>query len=126
MELPSISLIKARLKFWRKILGLKRWSISIGYASIEEENIAYIVPLKRKKTAHITLNDIGKYNFIIASYYDNILLHELFHVIFANRRLEKKITDNQGFADLEEYICDVFAAALCRAHNLPIYDEPIK
>ena len=126
MNQPSISFLKQRLKFWRPVIGLKRWKISMAYDDLGVDIVAYVMPLKTKKTAHITFNDNPKFQDALKYYYDSILLHELFHIFFANRKLEKSVTDNTTFSNIEEYICDIASNALCRAFNLSIYDDPDK
>jgi hypothetical protein len=107
MDQPSISFLKRRLKFWRPILGLKRWKISMSYGDLGDQIVAEVEPLKKKKTAHITFNNNPEFQNALKYYYDSILLHELFHIFFANRRLEKSVTDNTTFSNIEEYICEI-------------------
>jgi hypothetical protein len=110
--------LNKKLRFWKGILGLKRWKIRIQHGDPHPNAWAEVDFMRYKRSANIVIST----DKAAVKYIDWMILHELAHIVFARKQLNV-VKDSKPFHDFEEYVCDTIASSLCRAYELPVFKE---
>lgn len=105
-----------RAHFWVRILGLERWSLSIGFGEITKDASSNLTPVAqcvcdwRYLTAEITI-DKGIAPTLDDETIDTVLVHEMMHA------LVNELREKQNRAAHEERVCTELTEAILAAYR---------